>query len=96
MGGYYEVYTSLFERRGFSYANIRKASYTGSVKTMINNKYSKYSYHQLDFSVQVLDNWRNLPLYVFSVLALRHDAEYCISRWNRQHPGIDRQGYVFR
>ena len=34
MGGYYEVYTSLFEGSGFSYANVRKASYTGSVKTM--------------------------------------------------------------
>ena len=32
MGGYYEVYTSLEERSEFTYANVRKASYTGSVK----------------------------------------------------------------
>ena len=32
MGGYYEVYTSLLERREFSYANVRKASYTGGVR----------------------------------------------------------------
>ena len=31
MGGYYEVYTSLKERTEFNYANVRKASYTGSV-----------------------------------------------------------------
>ena len=30
MGGYYEVYTSLEERSKFTYANLRKASYTGS------------------------------------------------------------------
>ena len=30
MGGYYEVYTSLEERSEFTYANLRKASYTGS------------------------------------------------------------------
>ena len=35
MGGHYEVYTSLEQRRMFTYANVRKASYTGS-KTMIN------------------------------------------------------------
>ena len=36
MGGYYEVYTSLDERSRFTYANIRKASYTGSVSNNIN------------------------------------------------------------
>ena len=32
MGGYYEVYTSLEMRNVFTYANVRKASYTGSVR----------------------------------------------------------------
>lgn len=41
MGGHYEVYTSLEQRRGFTYANVRKASYTGIVSD--NDKYSKYS-----------------------------------------------------
>ena len=30
MGGSQEVYTSLKERRIFSYANVRKAAYRGS------------------------------------------------------------------
>ena len=62
MGGYYEVYTSLEQRRGFTYANVRKASYTGIVSD--NDKYSKYSDHQHDISVQVLDDWRDIPTYV--------------------------------
>ena len=49
MGGHYEVYTSLEDRRGFTYANVRKASYTGIVSG--NDKYSKYSDHQHDISV---------------------------------------------
>ena len=61
MGGYYEVYTSLLERREFSYANVRKASYTGTVRF---DKSSNYSIYQLDTSVQVLDDWRNLPIHV--------------------------------
>ena len=35
MGGAQQVHTSLDERRRFSYANIRKASYRGS-KTLLN------------------------------------------------------------
>ena len=35
MGGSSEVYTSLDQRRMFSYANVRKAAYRGC-KTMIN------------------------------------------------------------
>ena len=61
MGGYYEVYTSMFEQRGFSYANVRKASYTGKVRY---GKSSNYSDHQHYISVQDLDNWWNLSLYV--------------------------------
>ena len=38
MGGHYEVYTSLEQRRGFTFANVRKASYTGIVSD--NDKYS--------------------------------------------------------
>ena len=66
MGGYYEVYTSLEERSEFTYANLRKASYTGSEKNiLIILKHSYYSDHQHHtYSVQVLDDWRNLPLYV--------------------------------
>ena len=62
MGGHYEVYTSLEDRRGFTYANVRKASYTGIVSD--NDKYSKYSDHQHDISVQILDDWRSIPAYV--------------------------------
>ena len=35
MGGVQQVYTSLEVRRGFSYANIRKASYRGSKRHFI-------------------------------------------------------------
>ena len=63
MGGFYEVYTSLCERRGFSYANVRKASYTGTVRFDKSSNYS-ISIYQLDTSVQVLDDWRNLPIHV--------------------------------
>ena len=61
MGGYYEVYTSLEERSQFTYANVRKASYTGKVRY---GKSSNYSDHQHYISVQDLDDWRNLPLHV--------------------------------
>ena len=47
MGGYYEVYTSPDDRRGFTYANVRKASYRGSNS----DKRSNYSDHQHDISV---------------------------------------------
>ena len=36
MGGYYEVYKSLLDREGFSYANVRKAAYQGITRLMIN------------------------------------------------------------
>ena len=36
MGGAQEVHTSLEERRRFSYANVRKASYRGSKTTILN------------------------------------------------------------
>ena len=62
MGGHYEVYTRLEDRKGFTYANVRKASYTGIVSD--NDKYSNYSDHQHDISVQVLDDWRSIPTYV--------------------------------
>ena len=35
MGGHYEVYTRLEQRKMFTYANVRKASYTGN-KTVMN------------------------------------------------------------
>ena len=35
MGSSLQVYTTLEEKEGFSYANVRKASYRGS-KTIIN------------------------------------------------------------
>ena len=36
MGGYYEVYKSLLDREGFSYADVRKAAYRGITRLMIN------------------------------------------------------------
>ena len=62
MGGHYEVYTRLEDRRMFTYANVRQASYTGIVSD--NDKYFKYSDHQHDISVQVLDDWWSIPTYV--------------------------------
>ena len=34
MGGSHEVYTSLEQRREFSYANVRKATYRGSERVI--------------------------------------------------------------
>ena len=36
MGGAQQVHTSLDERRKFSYANVRKASYRGNKTKLIN------------------------------------------------------------
>ena len=60
MGGYYEVYTSLEERRGFTYANVRKASYTGSV----NDAYFSDSHH--DISVFKVWTIGGIFLHMFS------------------------------
>ena len=51
MDGTSEVYTSWERRREFGYANVRKATYRGS---MIDNDYDRYlicSDHQHDLSV---------------------------------------------
>ena len=61
MGGYYEVYTSLDDRSKFTYANLRKASYTGK---KIENIQIIMTVNTILDSVQVLDDWRNLPLHV--------------------------------
>ena len=60
MGGYYEVYTSMFEQRGFTYANVRKASYTGSV----NDAYFSDSHH--DISVFKVWTIGGIFLHMFS------------------------------
>ena len=58
MGGSLEVYTSLKQRRMFSYANVRKASYRGNFNQY---KYSKKSNNQHDISIQVLCDLGNIP-----------------------------------
>ena len=62
MGASQQVYTSLKQKKSFSYANVRKASYRGS-KT-INYKYSNYSNHQHYISFQDLCDLGNIPYLV--------------------------------
>ena len=63
MGGYYEVYTSLEERSEFTYANLRKASYTGSVRRRKCSHNSAYQHY-----VSVFKFWTigGIFLYMFS------------------------------
>ena len=60
MGASQQVYTSLKQKKSFSYANVRKASYRGS-KPLNNYKYSNYFDHHHDISVQVLRDLGNFP-----------------------------------
>ena len=53
-GGTSEVYTSGEQREEFGYANVRKATYRGSMND--NDRYSICSDHQHDISLQVLYN----------------------------------------
>ena len=62
MGGHYEVYTSLEDRKGFTYANIRKASYTGIVSD--NDKYSKLSDLTIDM-ISVFKFWTIGGIFLF-------------------------------
>ena len=43
-----------------------------------NDRYSNYCNHTHDISVQILDDWRDIPTYVRRFCALRYDAQDCI------------------
>ena len=72
MGGTQEAHTSLEVRRGFSYANVRKASYRG-IKTFL--MYILTIIMIYCISVQVLCDWRNIPNLVRRLSPLHNDDQ---------------------
>ena len=76
MGGAKEVYTSLEQKQEFSYANVRKATYRGSISQLWIFKVIRPL-----FSIQVLCNRRN-----FSILVLWCNVLYNVDQgrvWRR-------------